>query len=202
MAFDACMMRAVLSEIWREFPDARIETVLQPQNDEIDLVIDSGRKSGRIVMNAGPNSPRIQLSSVAKENPQKPPMFCMLLRKHIAGGRITRVSQRGFDRIAEFTVSAYDEMGFPTEKKLICEIMGKYANVILLNGKDKVISAMKIIDFAASTVRQVLPGLIYQQPEIYGKISPLDAEREDFLCRLGVIPKVRRQGFFLHLLHL
>lgn len=197
MAFDACMMRAVLSEIQSGFPDARIEKVLQPQNDEIDIVIHSGRRGSRLVLNAGPNSPRIQLSDIAKENPQKPPMFCMLLRKHIGGGRITRVSQRGFDRIAEFSISAYDEMGFPTEKKLICEIMGKYANVILLDNEERVIAAMKVIDFAASTVRQVLPGLKYQQPAAADKISPLDANIDEFYMKLAEFPRERTAEKFI-----
>ncbi|MBQ8720499.1 MAG: NFACT family protein [Clostridia bacterium] len=183
MAFDACMMRAVLSEISRGFPDAKIEKVLQPQNDEIDLVIHSGKASRRLVLNAGPNAPRIQLSDIAKENPLKAPMFCMLLRKHIQGGRITAVRQMGFDRIAEFNISAYDDMGFPTDKKLICEIMGKYANIILLDGEYKIIAALKVIDFAASTVRQVLPGLRYQIPKAPNKCSPLLATREDFVSR-------------------
>ena len=77
MAFDACMMRAVLTEYKNEFSNAKIEKVLQPQNDEIDLVIHSGRVSRRLVLNAGPNAPRIQLSDIAKENPLKAPMFCI-----------------------------------------------------------------------------------------------------------------------------
>jgi len=102
MAFDACMMRAVLSDISERFPDAKIEKVLQPQNDEIDLVIHSGRNNSRLVLNAGPNAPRIQLSSVAKENPLKAPTFCMFLRKHILGARIVGIEQPNFDRIAIF----------------------------------------------------------------------------------------------------
>ena len=191
MAFDACMMRAVLSEIRTGFPDARIEKVLQPQNDEIDLVIHSGKISRRLVLNAGPNAPRIQLSDIAKENPLKAPMFCMLLRKHILGGRITDIRQRGFDRIAEFVICAYDDMGFPTEKKLICEIMGKYANIILLDSDEKIIAALKVIDFAASTVRQVLPGLRYQIPRAPDKISPLEATREDFIRHYDAFSKER-----------
>ena len=81
MAFDACMMRAVLSEFRGEFPEAKIEKVLQPQNDEIDLVIHYGRSSRRLVFNVGPNAPRLQLSDRVKENPLKAPMLCMLLRK-------------------------------------------------------------------------------------------------------------------------
>lgn len=185
MAFDACMMRAVLSEFKREFSDAKIEKVLQPRNDEINLVIRSGKKSGRLVFNVGPNAPRLQLSEVAKENPLKAPMFCMFLRKHITGGRIVNAEQLGFDRIAVFTVATYDEMGYLTEKKLVCEIMGKYANLIVLDKDDKVITALKIVDFSASSVRQVLPGLKYQVPENPEKLSPLELNKDAFFEKLS-----------------
>ena len=193
MAFDACMMRAVLTEYKNEFCGAKIEKVLQPRNDEIDLVIHSGKNSRRLVFNVGPNAPRLQLSDVVKENPLKAPMFCMFLRKHLTGGRITEVAQPGFDRIAEFTVSCYDEMGFPTEKKLVCEIMGKYANLIVLDADRKIITALKIIDFAASTVRQVLPGLKYEIPEKPDKLDPTVKCRETFFKKLSEFP-VERSG--------
>ena len=185
MAFDACMMRAVLEEFTRSFPDARIEKILQPQNDEIDVLIHSGRSSGRLVLNAGATAPRIQLSSVAKENPLAAPMFCMLLRKYLQGGRITSVDQPGFDRIAILSVSCTDDMGFPTERKLVTEIMGKYANIILLDGDDKIRGALKLVDFAASSVRQILPGLQYRAPEQQTKLLPTEVEREAFFRALA-----------------
>lgn len=188
MAFDACMMRAVLSEFSSEFPEAKIEKVLQPQNDEIDLVIHYGRSSRRLVFNVGPNAPRLQLSDRVKENPLKAPMLCMLLRKYFIGGKIVSVDQPGFDRIARFTVTHYDEMGYLAEKKIVCEIMGKYANLIVLDADDKVLTAMKIIDFAASTVRQVLPGLKYQIPAKPDKLSPLEIDKATFYERLGRFP--------------
>lgn len=191
MAFDAWMMRAVLSEFRNEFPDAKIEKVLQPRNDEIDLVIHSGKSSRRLVFNVGPNAPRLQLSDAVKENPLKAPMFCMFLRKHLTGGRIVSASQPGLDRIAEFTISCYDEMGFLTEKKLVCEIMGKYANLIMLDAESKVVNAIKIIDFSASTVRQVLPGLKYQIPAMQEKINPLEVSRARFIELLSDFPSGR-----------
>ncbi len=191
MAFDACMMRAVLSEFSKEFPDAKIEKVLEPQNDEIDLVVHSGKSSRRLLFNVGPNSPRLQLSDVSKENPKQAPVFCMQLRKHLVGARIVSVSQPNFDRIAVFTLSCYDEMGFKSEKKLICEIMGKYANLILTDANDKIITAMKLIDFAASSVRQVLPGLKYELPEKAEKLSPLEIDRAAFFAHLAEFPKGR-----------
>lgn len=197
MAFDACMMRAVLSEFSREFPEAKIEKVLQPQNDEIDLLIHHGRTSRRLVFNVGPNAPRLQLSDVQKENPVKAPMFCMLLRKYFNGARITSVSQPGFDRIAEFTASCYDEMGFKVEKIIVCEIMGKYANLIILDSERKVLAALKVIDFAASTVRQVLPGLKYQTPAKADKLSPLEIDVPLLRQKLAEFPSGRTAEKFI-----
>ena len=189
MAFDAFMMRAQLNELVRDMPDAKIEKVLQPQNDEIDLLLHSGRSTRRLVFNVGPNAPRMQISDIAKENPQKAPMLCMLLRKHLTGARIISVSQPGFDRIAHIKLSCYDDMGFPTEKTVVCEIMGKYANLILLDADGKIITALKIIDFAASTVRQVLPGLHYTFPEQQTKLSVLDTDRALFIQKYSEFPK-------------
>lgn len=191
------MMRAVLSEFSREFPEAKIEKVLQPQNDEIDLVVHHGRSSRRLVLNVGPNAPRLQLSDIAKENPLKAPMFCMLLRKYFLGARIVGVEQLGFDRIAVFKVSCYDEMGFQVEKKIICEIMGKYANLIITDSEWKILAAMKIIDFAASTVRQVLPGMRYQIPAMQDKLSPLVIDKDAFSVRLASFPKERSVEKFI-----
>ena len=197
MAFDACMMRAVLGELSSEFPEAKIEKVLQPQNDEIDMVIHYGGVSRRLVFNVGPNAPRLQLSDRAKENPLKAPMFCMLLRKYFLGAKIVGISQPGFDRIAELSVSCYDEMGFKVTRKIVCEIMGKYANLIILDQDSKILAAMKIVDFAASTVRQVLPGLKYQIPEKPDKLSPLVIDEAKFRERLASFPAERSGEKFI-----
>ena len=191
------MMRAVLSEYRGEFPEAKIEKVFQPRNDEIDILIHHNRSSRRLVFNVGPNAPRLQVSDTQKENPIKAPMFCMLLRKYFNGAKITSVSQPGFDRIACFKVSCYDDMGFPTERQIVCEIMGKYANLIILDSEDKILSALKIIDFAASTVRQVLPGLRYQIPAKPEKLSPLVISREAFLSALRAFPTERTAEKFI-----
>lgn len=188
MAYDACMMRAIISEYRSEFSDAKIEKVLQPRVDEVDLVIHSTGASRRLVFNVGPNAPRMQVSDTVKENPITAPMFCMFLRKHLTGARIIEVSQPGFDRIADFTVSAFDEMGDKVHRHVICEIMGKYANLIVADENYKVMSALKIIDFAASTVRQVLPGLAYQIPAMQEKKSPLVLDKDFFDAALCAFP--------------
>lgn len=197
MAFDACMMRASLEELRAGFTDAKIDKVLQPQNDEIDLVIHKDRKTRRLVLNVGPNAPRLQLSDISKENPIKAPMLCMLLRKYFLGARITGIEQVDFDRIALLTLSCYDEMGFPIERKIVCEIMGKYANLIVLDGEDKILTAMKIIDFAASTVRQVLPGLKYRVPAAPDKLSPLVIDEAAFFEKLSLFDRERTGEKFI-----
>ena len=197
MAFDACMMRAVLGEFRAEFPEAKIDKVLQPQSAEIDLVLRSGKHQRRLVFNVGPNAPRLQLSDTQKENPLKAPMFCMLLRKYFVGSRIVSVEQLGFDRIAVFTVATHDEMGFPTTKKIICEIMGKYANLIVTDSDDKVLTALKIIDFAASTIRQVLPGLRYQIPAYPERLLPTEASVAEFKAALSAFSPERTGEKFI-----
>ena len=191
------MMRAVISEIKDSFADAKIEKVHQPQNDEIDLIIHSGKNTGRLVFNLGPSAPRLQLSDISRENPLKAPMFCMLLRKHIGGARIIEITQPGFDRIAIFKLSCYDEMGFQTEKNLICEIMGKYANLVLTDVDFKIISALKLVDFAASTIRQILPGMKYVLPDQQNKISPLVIDKAAFFDAYDAFPNERSVEKFI-----
>ncbi len=197
MAYDACMMRAVLREIEAQFTDAKVERVLQPQADELDLVLHSKGGNKRLVFNVGPNAPRMQLSDQSKENPLKAPMFCMQMRKHLGGARLLRTEQPGFDRIAFFYFSAYDEMGYAVELRLICEIMGKYANLILADAAGKIITAMKLVDFSASTIRQVLPGMQYRLPEGQGKIPPLEASAEIFFERWDSFPSERSVEKFI-----
>ena len=188
MAFDACMMRAVLSEYKSAFPEAKIEKILQPQNDEIDMVIHHARRDRRLVFNVGPNAPRLQLSDKQKENPQKAPMFCMQLRKLFSGARILSVDQPGFDRIAFFKTACYDEMGFAVTRYIVCEIMGKYANLVILDGEKNIVTALKTIDFSQSTVRQVLPGLKYRMPAQQDKLLPTAVDADAFYRKLAEFP--------------
>lgn len=197
MAYDACMMRAVLAEIERDYIDARVEKVLEPQGDELDLILHARRASRRLIFNVGPNAPRMQLSDMTKENPLKAPMFCMQMRKYLAGARLLGVEQPGFDRIAVFRFSAYDEMGFASECHLVCEIMGKYANLILTDKEGKILGAMKLVDFSASTVRQVLPGMRYALPADTGKLSPLGVDRAMLEQWLAEFPKEKSVEKFI-----
>ena len=176
MAFDAGMLYAVLDEIKRECLGLRVEKVHQPTKDEIILLM----RGKRLSVNVGSVCPRIALTHIVKENPQKAPMLCMLLRKHLAGAVLESVSQCGFDRVAALAFSGYDEMGYLSKKILYAELMGKYGNLILTDGENKIIAVAKPVDFSDSEIRQLLPGLTYFPPPAPQKADPLSLEWEAF----------------------
>lgn len=180
MAFDAGMVSAIVHELNEKIIGARVEKVNQPEKDEIVLLLHIERQNLRLSLSSGSNNPHFNLTAAVKENPIAAPMFCMLLRKHLTGAKLVSVIQLGFERAVEFGFDCFDEMGFRTMKYLITETMGKYSNVILLNSEKKVVSALKIIDLAASSVRQILPGFPYELPPVQKKLCPLDVTFEEF----------------------
>ena len=137
MAFDAGMLSCTLSEIRRLALGARIEKVYQPERDEIVLGMRSLEGGKRLSINAGSGNGRIGFTEISKENPQNPPMFCMLLRKYLQGAKLSEVSQASFDRVAYLGFDTRDEMGFPCRRYLIVELMGRYSNIIFADGDKK-----------------------------------------------------------------
>ncbi|MBP5428522.1 MAG: NFACT family protein [Clostridia bacterium] len=189
MAYDAGMLRAALHEINRETGEgAKLEKIYQPARDEVTLTLRMGKAIRRLVVNAGTSSPRVCLSDLSRENPTVAPMFCMLLRKHLAGARLIRSEQIGFERAARFVFAGYDEMGYATEKTLVAEVMGKYSNLMLLDGEGKITAVLRPVDFTTSRLRQVLPGMKYELPPPQDKASPLDETKEGFFARYAEYP--------------
>ena len=164
MAFDAGMLAATVNEISKLAVPGRVEKVLEPTRDEIVFLIHAESGNHRLSISASTNTPRINITTEVKENPAAAPMFCMLLRKHLTGAKLTAVRQLSFERAAELTFDTRDEMGYKCEKYIIAETMGKYSNIILLSPERKIISALKIIDFSSSLKRQILPGMLYELP--------------------------------------
>ena len=192
MPFDAGMFAATAQEIEKYAIGARIEKIHQPEKEEIvfifhDVRIDGERRSLRLVINAGTNNPKISFTHMNKENPATPPMFCLMMRKHLGGAKLVGVEQLGFERAIMLEFSCKDEMGFACTRYVVCEIMGKYSNLILLDGSKRIINAMKLIDFATSKIRQILPGMTYENPpEQKGKCDPLTETEEGLLAKLSV----------------
>ena len=162
MAFDAVMVRALVSEIQETITGGRVDKIYQPEKDEITLGIRTFEASYKLVLSASSAHPRTHFTTVSKKNPQTAPMFCMLLRKHIGSGKITAVEQVRFERIIKISVESYDELGDLTTKYLIAEIMGRHSNIILTDSDMRIIDCIKHVDFTVSSVRQLLPGLYYE----------------------------------------
>ena len=179
MAFDAGMLACTLSEIRRAALGARIEKVYQPERDEIVLQMRSFEGGRRLCINAGSNNPRIGFTTLTRENPQNPPMLCMLLRKYLQGAKLTEVSQADFDRVAYLGFETRDEMGFECKRYLIVELMGKYSNLFFTDGDKKIITALRASDMSLDSARPMIPGMTYVLPPAQDKHNPLTVSNEE-----------------------
>ena len=170
MPFDAMFLSAVCDELRQELIGARVEKIQQPARDMVVLQL---RGKARLLLSASGNRPRFHVTQASYENPALPPMFCMLLRKHLAGGRIAAIEQPPAERSVELTLDCTDEMGTPCQKRLILELMGRNSNLILTDGENRILDCMRRVDFEMSEQRQVLPGLFYHRPPRQeGKLTP------------------------------
>lgn len=175
MALDTITINKLINELRQELTNSRIDKIHQPEKDEILLNIKSLKNSYKLVVSANSSQPRIHFTKVQKENPKTAPLFCMLLRKHLQSGRIIDIKQIDFERIIRFDIESYNEFGDLTTKYLFCEIMGRNSNIILTKDDLSIIDCIKHIDFSISTVRQLLPGLIYSPPPAQDK-TPILSE--------------------------
>ena len=196
MAFDAAMLNCIMNEIYA-LGECKVEKVYQPAGDEIVLLMHSRERNFRLLINAGSGCPRINVTETQAENPQKAPMLCMLLRKHLGGAKMTNVRCYGFERACELEFDAYDEMGFKSKKYLICEIMGKYSNIILTDANKKILALLKSVDFSVSMQRQLLVGMTYELPPKQDKIDTSELTNEMFLSTFEMSPKSMRVDKFI-----
>ena len=172
MAFDAFFLKAVLSEIRNKALGARVEKIHQPGRDTVILQLrcESGRE--KLLFAPNPAAPRLHFTAASPENPDQPPMFCMLLRKHLSGARLAEVTQLPMERLARFTFDCIDEMGDPVQKHLVAELMGRTCNLYLLDPEERIIDCIRRIGLDESSKRAALPGLKYQLPEPMAKEDP------------------------------
>ena len=171
MAFDAFYLSAVLEEI-RALGEARVDKIHQPSRDAVILHLRGRENRGKLLIHPNPAAPRLHLTTANPENPPEPPMFCMLLRKHLLGARLTEISQPPMERMAVLTFSCIDEMGDAVEKKLVAELMGRTCNLYLLGADGRIIDCLRRIGLDEAK-RPALPGLHYQLPDPIEKRHPL-----------------------------
>ena len=164
MPLDAITMCALANELKGVLIGSKIDKVQQPSRDTLILTVRGNGMNGKLLISAGTGTARVHFQGETFENPQTPPMFCMLLRKHLVGARIADLTQPNMERMLIFDLDTYDEMGSESKKQLILELMGRNSNIILTDSEDHIIDCLRRVDGDMSRVRQVMPGLIYRLP--------------------------------------
>ena len=181
MPLDGIVVNNLVSEFSNTIMNGRIDKIHQPEKDELIIQIRSGGETYKLLISASSNNPRIHFSNISKKNPISPPMFCMLLRKHLTGGRIVIISQPEFERIIEFGIESHNDLGDIEIKHLYVEIMGRHSNIILTNSNKRIIDSIKHVDSTTSRVRQILPGLDYSYPPSQGKLNPIVISKDEII---------------------
>lgn len=185
MSYDGLFTRAMTKELVDSIKGGRISKVHQPYKNELILVVRANGKNHKLLLSAHPSHARVQLTKEEYENPSKPPMFCMLLRKHLEGHILEDIYQSGLDRILIFNIKGRNEIGDISYKKLIVEIMGRHSNIILVDQiKNMILDSIKHVPSAVNTHRIVLPGHEYINPPEQHKANPFEADEQDVLRRL------------------
>lgn len=184
MAFDGITTKHLIKELQETITGGRIRKIYQPENDEIRMTINKEKENYNLLISSNANNPRVYLTEKLKENPNTPPSFCMVLRKHLLNGIIVDIVQHETDRVIEFSISGKNEFNDVVIKKLVVEIMGRNSNVILIDdktdasgepqdGEDIILDAMKKVGSGSNRYRQILPGKAY--------IYPPESGRQNFL---------------------
>ena len=188
MALDGITVAALTAELNQTIINGRISKIAQPEADELLLTIKAPSGQYRLSLSASASLPYIYLTTQNKVSPMTAPNFCMVLRKHIANGRIIDISQPGLERIIRITVEHLDEMGDLKKKNLIIELMGKYSNIIFCDENERIIDSIKRVPSQMSSVREVLPGRDYFIPDTMNKLDPLTVTAEEFATHLTEKP--------------
>ena len=194
MPLDAICLQAVVEELRPQLLGLRIDKVQQPARDQVILLLRGNR---RLLLNAGANAPRIQLTEILWDNPAEPPMFCMLLRKHLVGAKIAKLEQPPLERLVRLELDVTNELGEPCKRTLVLEAMGRRSNLILLDGDGRIIDCMRRVDADMSASRQVLPGLYYEPPATADRLPIIEETASGFEEKLNATNPERQLDAFL-----
>ncbi|MBR1820320.1 MAG: NFACT family protein [Clostridia bacterium] len=170
MPLDGLTLGLVARELNEALAGGRVNKIIQPERDEVILTVRNGGANRQLLLSATANCARAHLTTTHKNNPLEPPALCMLMRKHITGGRVCGIRTLESDRILEIEIEHFDELGDRSRKRIICEFMGKHSNLIFVGGDGRIIDSARRVNETISSVREVLPGLRYELPPAHGKI--------------------------------
>lgn len=184
MALDGAFLYLTAQEMRSVLIGTRVEKIAQPSKEELVLTFRLRGGSRKVLFSANAASPRVNFTELALENPKSPPMFCMLLRKHIGSGKLLSIRQSGLDRVLSFVFETVNELGDLTTVTLVTEIMGRHSNLILTDAGGRILDAIKRVSDEVSSVRTVLPGGTYQAPPGQDKINLLEEEDGPVMARI------------------
>ena len=200
MSMDGLSLYSAMNELNKRLAGGKIDKIQQTDKEELLLMVRSLGQTHRLLINASAADNRVQLTELKKQAPSEAPMFCMLLRKRIAGGKIVRFDQERLDRVLKISIETYNDLGDLSVFALYCELMGKHSNIILVNEKGVIVDAIKHVGLGMSSVRFVMPGLEYSAPPAQDKQDPSKASVDDFsmaMCMVGMsIAKALSNAFF------
>lgn len=200
MSMDGLSLYSAMNELNKRLAGGKIDKIQQTDKEELLLMVRSLGQTYRLLINASAADNRVQLTELKKQAPSEAPMFCMLLRKRIAGGKIVRFEQERLDRVLKISIETYNDLGDLSVFALYCELMGKHSNIILVNEKGVIVDAIKHVGLGMSSVRFVMPGLEYSAPPAQDKQDPSKASAGDFsmaMCMVGMsIAKALSNAFF------
>ena len=179
MPLDAICLTAVAAELRRAVIGGKVDKIYQPTRDEVVLHMRTGQGNVRMLLSANPQHPRAHLTETPRENPDTPPMFCMLLRKYFLGGRILAITQPSMERLLEFRFETLSELGDRVERRLVLECIGRKANLIMLDGEGRITDCLRRVEGDLSARRPLMPGMFYQAPAPTGKLDPTAMTLED-----------------------
>lgn len=179
MPMDGLTLGFATREMNAILPGGRIDRITQPEKDTIVLLVRAGAANHRLLLCASPNNARCHFTNLNFPNPLEPPMFCMLLRKHLIGARIVSISQPEHERMLELEIDTHDELGFAARKKLVLELIGRSSNLILVGSDGRIIDCMRRMDFAGDAERSMMPGMFYRMPPKQNKLSVFDAAEDE-----------------------
>jgi predicted ribosome quality control (RQC) complex YloA/Tae2 family protein len=190
MSFDGIVLRAVTIELASKLVGARIDKIYQPTKHELVILLhQKGAAPIKLLLSSLAPEARVHLVTETKANPATPPLFCMVMRKHLEGGRIVSIKQQKLERVLAINCEVIDELGEKAFRQIMVEIMGKHSNIILIDPvQNKIIDAIQRIPAALSRYRQVLPGLPYIGPPPQNKLEPEELQEDDFYERLLALP--------------
>lgn len=196
---DGLTLHACVMEMQGLLIGGKVDKIIQPDHDEIHMIIRNGCKNYRVLISACPDSCRAGISSIKKPAQIEAPMFCMLLRKHLTGGRLVNIEQVNTDRLIKFEIESTDELYNTDRYFLVCELMGRCSNIILLNSSGKIMDACKKIGISENQLRPIIPNVTYTEPPTAKRADPLSCHTEDIenvLNQSGRIDKLLSSAFY------